>query len=74
MKINDTAQNIAPETVGKVAVAIGGSGSLIDWLTEFGVYIDTFAKIGNVALIFGGLFLMYHKIFDRRRNRRESDG
>ena len=74
MKINDTAQNMPPETVGKVAVAIGGSGSLVDWLTEFGIFIDFAVKFGNAIFLIGGLYLMYHKIFDKRRNRREEDG
>lgn len=70
MSIQEQAQALHQETVGKVSVAIGGSGSLAQAITEWG---NMFIMFGNLFLVAGGLYLMYHKIFDRRRNRRETD-
>lgn len=70
MNLNQQAQNVSPETAGKVAVAIGGGGTFVQAITE---WASLAATIGNVVLVIGGLYLMYHKIFDKRRDRRDTD-
>jgi hypothetical protein len=57
----------------KAAVALvttGAGGSFIQAITE---WANVFVAIGNAALVAAGLYLMYHKIFNKRRNRRDGD-
>ena len=70
MNLNEQTQQLPAETVGKVLVAVGGGGSIAQYLTE---WANVFVTWGNVALLAGGLYLMYHKVFDKRRNRRTDD-
>ena len=69
-EVQRQAQDLPEQTVGKIAVAIGGTGSIYQAVTDS---LELFALAGNSLLIIGGLYLMYHKIMDRRRNRREND-
>ena len=73
MNINDQVHQISQKTVGAVSVAIGGSGTVLDFFVAWGAWVDVFLKFGNGFLVLGGIYLMFHKIFDKRRNRREED-
>jgi hypothetical protein len=68
--IKDQLHQMTNETAGKVLVGIGGSGTLYQSLVEAA---SEFLIWGNVTLLAGGLWLMFSKIFDRRRDRRTSD-
>lgn len=70
MNIQDQVQNLAPETAGKALVAAGGGGTLAQAVVEG---VNMFILFGNAALVAGGLYLMFHKVFDKRRNRRSDD-
>lgn len=70
-KLNDTINQMTQQTAGKIAVAIGGGGTLLQAWTE---YASLLASTGNLILVAGGLYLMWHKIKDRRRIRRNNDG
>ena len=70
MTLNEQAQQISQETAGKVLIAVGGGSTVVQYLTE---WASVFVTWGNVSLLAGGLYLMYHKIFDKRRNRRDTD-
>jgi len=62
--------DLSDKSLGKVVVAIGGGGSLVQSLTEWS---NIFVALGNAALVAGGLYLMTRKIFNKRRDRREED-
>ena len=70
MNITEQIQQLSQETVGTIAVVIGGGGTAVQAISE---WANIFVTGGNVALIIGGLYLMYHKLFDKRRNRRAED-
>jgi hypothetical protein len=61
-------QQLSPDTVGKVSVAIGGGGTTIQILTEYASFI---VLTGNMLLVIGGLYLMSLKILDRWRQKRD---
>lgn len=69
-EIQKQAEQMPEQTVGKLAVAIGGGGTVYQMITDS---LELFALVGNALLIIGGLYLMYHKIMDGRRNRRKED-
>jgi|DEB0MinimDraft_3_1074331.scaffolds.fasta_scaffold00225_5 hypothetical protein len=69
-EIQRQAHDMQEQTVGKVAVTIGSGGTLYQMVTDS---LQLFALLGNALLIIGGLYLMYHKIMDRRRDRRQGD-
>ena len=71
--INEHAQHISEQTAGKIGVTIGASGSMLDFFTEWVGWVDVIIKYGNAVLLLGGLYLMFHKIFNKRRDRREYD-
>lgn len=73
MSIADKIQQTQEQTVGKVLIAAGGSGTLLDTLTELSGWADVVIKYGNAILIAGGIYLMAHKIISRRHNRRIND-
>jgi hypothetical protein len=60
--MKDYVQQMSPDTVGKVSVAIGGGGTTIQILTE---YVSLVVLSGNMLLVIGGLYLMSLKILDR---------
>jgi len=59
MTISEQIQTLSQETVGKVSVAIGGGGTTIQILTDWG---SIFVLGGNALLVTGGLYLMTSKI------------
>ena len=70
MNIKDQIQNVSQEAVGKTALAMGSAGFGVQVLTE---WASLAAITVNLILGIGGLYLMYQKIFDKRRNRRDAD-
>jgi hypothetical protein len=70
MGIKDHIENVSQEAVGKTALAIGSAGFTVQVLTE---WASLAAITVNLILGIGGLYLMYQKIFDKRRNRRDLD-
>ncbi len=68
--IRQAALDMPEQTAGKVMLGIGGSGAIYQLIVDG---LQLFALAGNALLIIGGLYLMYHKIADRRRNRRTGD-
>ena len=70
MNIKDQIQNVSQETVGKASLVMGSAGFTVQVLTE---WASLAAITVNLILGIGGLYLMYQKIFDKRRNRRDLD-
>ena len=70
MTIHAQVQQLSQETVGKVMVGLGGGGTVFQVATN---YASAFIIWGNVVLILAGMYLAFHKVFDKRRNRRETD-
>lgn len=64
MNINDQVQEMSADTVGKIAIGIGGGSSIAQIITEWGNMIIMF---GNIFLVIGGIYLMFNKIFDKRK-------
>ena len=71
--IKQQAQQMTEQTVGKIAVGVGGTGSAFDYFAELTMLADLLVKFGNAVLILGGAYLVLVKIFDKRRNRRNGD-
>lgn len=69
-KLSQLVQTIPQETVGKAMLASSTAMTGLQMATEFASLI---AVAINIVIGLGGVFLMYHKIFDKRRNRREKD-
>jgi hypothetical protein len=61
-------QQMSPETVGKISVAIGGGGTTIQILTE---YVSLIVLTGNMLLVIGGLYLMSLKILERWQKKKD---
>ena len=57
-------QQLSSDSVGRLSVFIGGSGTTIQIFTE---YASLIVLAGNMILVIGGLYLMAWKILDRRR-------
>ena len=70
MELQQQVQQASSETAGKILIGFGGGGISLQVLTE---WANIFITFGNAMLLVGGLYLMYHKVFDKRRDRRESD-
>ena len=70
MKISEQVQQLSQETVGRVAVGIGGGGTVAQTITD---WANAFVMWGNVALIAGGLYLLLHKLFSQWGARRDSN-
>lgn len=64
------AHQLSDQTLGKMAVAIGGGGSFLQSLTEWS---NIFVAVGNALLVAGGLYLMSRKIFGRMRRTTDVD-
>jgi hypothetical protein len=70
MDIRVQAQELTQQTVGKVTMIIGGGGLTVQVFMSYVSY----TVIGiNLFLALGGAYLMWHKVFDKRRDRREED-
>lgn len=64
-------QQIDDGVAGVAAVSVGSIGTIVQVATA---WANIFATWGNVALICGGMILLYYKIkASRRRDRREED-
>ena len=70
MTIQEQAQQIPDLKAAAGLVAAGAGGSLAQALTE---WANIFVACGNAILVLGGCYLMYNRIFDKRRTRRASD-
>ena len=69
MQINP--DQFSEQTIGSVAVAVGGTGTVYQMVTEVA---STVVIFGNLALVIGGLYLMGHKIayfHEKRKEKRE---
>jgi len=62
MNIPQYIEQLSTEVAGKVSIAIGSGGSLAQYITDWG---NMFIMSGNGVLLVGGLYLMYHKIFNK---------
>tara|TARA_R100001086_G_scaffold209199_1_gene124928 strand:+ start:327 stop:530 length:204 start_codon:yes stop_codon:yes gene_type:complete len=62
-------QQLSADSVGRLSVFIGGSGTTIQILTE---YASLIVLAGNMLLVIGGLYLMAWKILDRWRKSDDS--
>lgn len=69
-KIQQAAQQVPDIKAGVGLVSAGGIGSLAQAITE---WANMFIAFGNAILVLGGVYLMYHKIFNKRRDRQETD-
>jgi len=65
MNISEQVQTLSQETVGKVSVAIGGGGTGLQLLLDWGGVV---ILVGNGLLVAGGLYLMSAKILETWRN------
>ena len=70
MTISEQVQQLSQETVGRVAVGIGGGGTVAQTITD---WANAFVMWGNVALIAGGVYLLLHKLFSQWRHRRAAN-
>jgi len=61
MKISEQVQTLSQETVGKLSVAIGGGGTGLQLLLDWGGAV---ILAGNGLLVAGGLYLMSAKIIE----------
>ena len=61
-KAQEQIQQMSSDTVGKVSVGIGGGGTTVQIITEWG---NLFVLGGNALLVVGGLFLLSFKIRER---------
>ena len=68
--VHDTLQSIPNKVAGSTLIGLGGFGSFIQAITD---WANTFAAVGNAVLVAGGLYFMWLRFFDKRRNRRASD-
>jgi len=59
MKLSEQIQTLSQETVGKLSVAIGGGGTGLQLLLDWG---GVAILAGNGLLVAGGLYLMSAKI------------
>jgi len=66
-KAVDYVQQMSADTVGKVSVAVGGGGTTVQIITEWG---NLFVLIGNALLVVGGLFLLTYKIAQIRKKKK----
>jgi len=67
-KAIDYVQQMSSDTVGKVSVAVGGGGTGIQIITEWG---NLFVLVGNALLVIGGLFLLTYKISQIRKKKKK---
>jgi len=74
MSIHDAVEKlhlVSTETAGKLAIAAGGAGLTVQWLTEYGSLIVIAI---NIILGLGGIVLLGLRmgvaLKDRRRHRR----
>lgn len=63
--MRDYVHHISSEAGGKVLVATGGGGSLIQAYTD---WANLFVAGGNALLIIAGLYMAYHKIFNNKKD------
>ena len=70
MTLSQQTQDISEQTVGKISMAIGGTGITVQMATD---YVSMVVLGINLLLAAAGAYLMFHKLFDRRRNRRKTD-
>ena len=70
MQIAEQIKQTSDATAGAIFTGIGAGGAVVQTVTEWGNLLVMF---GNIVLVVGGCYLMFHKIIDRRRNRRQSD-
>ncbi len=70
MNLSEHVQEIPSVKAAVAMVTTGAGGSLAQALTE---WANIIVALGNATLVLGGLYLMYHKLFDKRRNRRKKD-
>ena len=68
--LREQAQQMSQEVAGGIAVAIGGAGTTYQLVTQV---LSMTALVVNVILGLCGLYLMRHKLFDQRRDRRKDD-
>jgi len=62
IKPHEQIQQLSSDTVGKISVGIGGGGTTVQIITEWG---NLFVLGGNALLVIGGLFLLSFKIRER---------
>jgi len=65
MKLSEGIQTLSQETVGKLSVAIGGGGTGLQLLLDWGGVV---ILAGNALLVAGGLYLMSAKIIESWRD------
>jgi len=70
MTITEQVQQIPDQKASVAMVVTGAGGSFAQAITEWS---NVFVAGGNALLVLGGLYLLYHKLFNKRRDRREED-
>jgi len=63
-------QKISEKVAGGSAMIVGGGGTMYQAVTDT---LSLVALCLNILLAAAGLYVTTHKIFDKRRDRRETD-
>lgn len=72
--VQQQIQNMPEIKAAATLVATGTGGSIVNAWAELSFFLDIAVKMGNAALIFGGVYLMWCKIkSSKRRDRRDTD-
>jgi uncharacterized protein (UPF0248 family) len=67
MTIAEHIQALPQEKAAAILVSVGGGGSFAQALTEWS---NSIVAGGNIVLILGGLYLMYHKVMEVRTGKK----
>ena len=67
----DYVHHMSEQTIAKVAVAVGSSGSLYDYFNDYTGWVDIFIKYGNALLLCGGMYMMATNVAHRVKKRRD---